>query len=171
MVYRTRTYIAADWDNDKDAVDQLHKWNDSDYWGLSFLDAHELQQSRDTSLPCSVKKSLKDRMDRSKQFVLIVGEKTAFLTKGSCQHCDSYNSHTHSCARGHSVEYRSYVDYECDIAVDAGIDIVVLYKFACVDKSLCPPDLRDSGRHARMVKICDGKCYWDYQSVKDAFGQ
>lgn len=33
MVYRTRTYIAADWDGDRDAVDQLHKWNDSDYWG------------------------------------------------------------------------------------------------------------------------------------------
>lgn len=31
MVYRTRTYIAADWDGDRDAVDQLHKWNDSNY--------------------------------------------------------------------------------------------------------------------------------------------
>ena len=28
-VYRTRTYIAADFDHDKDAVDQLHKWSDS----------------------------------------------------------------------------------------------------------------------------------------------
>ena len=55
MVYRTRTYIAADWDGDRDAVDQLHKWNDSDYWGLSFTDAHNLQQSRDSSLPCSIK--------------------------------------------------------------------------------------------------------------------
>lgn len=171
MVYRTRTYIAADWDNDKDAVDQLHKWNDSDYWGLSFLDAHELQQSRDTSLPCSIKKSLKDRMDCSKQFVLIVGEKTTALTKGGCQHCGSYNSHTYSCARGHNVDYRSYVDYECDIAVAAGIDIVVLYNATCVDKSLCPSGLRDLGRHARMAKYCDGKYYWDYQSVKDAFGQ
>lgn len=29
--YRTRTYIAADWDHDKDAVDQLHKWNNSNF--------------------------------------------------------------------------------------------------------------------------------------------
>lgn len=36
-LYRTRTYIAADFDNVKDAVDQLHKWNDSNYWSLSFL--------------------------------------------------------------------------------------------------------------------------------------
>ena len=53
MVYRTRTYIAADWDGDRDAVDQLHKWNDSNYWGLSFTDAHDLQQSRDSSLPAA----------------------------------------------------------------------------------------------------------------------
>ena len=39
MVYRTRTYIAADWDGDHDAVEQLHKWNESKYWGLSFTDA------------------------------------------------------------------------------------------------------------------------------------
>ena len=49
-VYRTRTYIAADFDNDKDAVDQLHKWNDSNYWSLSFTDAHDLQTSYDSSL-------------------------------------------------------------------------------------------------------------------------
>ena len=33
MVYRTKTYIAAEWDGDKDAVEQLKKWNDSNYWG------------------------------------------------------------------------------------------------------------------------------------------
>lgn len=26
MVYRTKTYIAADWDGDKNAVEQLYKW-------------------------------------------------------------------------------------------------------------------------------------------------
>ena len=39
MYYRTRTYIAGDWDNDKDAVDALHWWNDSSRYGLSFSDA------------------------------------------------------------------------------------------------------------------------------------
>ena len=47
--YRTRTYIAADFDHDKDAVDQLYKWNNSKYWSLSFTDAHELHTSSDTS--------------------------------------------------------------------------------------------------------------------------
>ena len=31
MYYRTRTYIAADWSGDYDAVEQLHKWNSSKY--------------------------------------------------------------------------------------------------------------------------------------------
>ena len=55
MFYRTRTYIAGDWDHDSDAVNQLHKWNDSDHWSLSFTDAHDLMQARDTSNNCSIK--------------------------------------------------------------------------------------------------------------------
>ena len=75
MAYRTRTYIAADWDHDLNAVDQLRKWNDSGYWSLSFTDAHELHQSRDTSKPCSIKASLRQRMDASKRFILVVGDR------------------------------------------------------------------------------------------------
>ena len=59
MTYRTRTYIAADWTNDYDAVERLHKWNDSEYWSLSFSDAHDLMQAYDSSLNCTIKKSLK----------------------------------------------------------------------------------------------------------------
>lgn len=169
MVYRTRTYIAADWDNDKDAVDQLHKWNDSNYWALSFTDAHDLQQSYDSSLPCSIKKSLKERMDRSKRFVLIVGDHTATVTKGGCHLCGSYNSHTYSCVRLHSVDYRSYIEYECDKAIEAEIDIVVLYNAARVERSKCPEAVRYKGKHTAMQYIENGKLYWDYQNVKKAF--
>ena len=42
MVNRTKTYIAADWDNDFDAVEQLHKWNDNPFYSkLDFVDVHE----------------------------------------------------------------------------------------------------------------------------------
>ena len=122
-LYRTRTYIAADFDNDKDAVDQLHKWNDSKHWSLSFTDAHELQKSYDSSLPCSIKKSLKERMDGSKTFVLIVGENTNTVTKGGCRYCGSYNSYFVICAKGNSVDHRSYIKYECDKAIEADIKI------------------------------------------------
>ena len=32
MGYRTKTYIAADWDGDKEAIDKLHEWNKSNYY-------------------------------------------------------------------------------------------------------------------------------------------
>ena len=35
MFYRTRTYIAGDWDHDSDAVNQLYKWNDSKHWSFN----------------------------------------------------------------------------------------------------------------------------------------
>ena len=64
---RNCTYIAADFDHDENAVKHLH-WMKSQ--GLiNFLDAHELQQSNDSSLACSIKKSLKYRMDNSYKFV------------------------------------------------------------------------------------------------------
>lgn len=168
--YRTRTYIAGDWDQDKDAVDQLHKWNDSNHWSLSFTDAHDLTSANDSSLNCSIKSSLKTRMDVSKTFVLIVGEHTNTVTAGSCQLCGSYNSYTHHCAKGYSVDYRSFIKYECDKAVEADIKIIVLYNSTKIEKGKCPEAVREKGTHATMVyKGKDGKYYWDYQSVKEAF--
>lgn len=164
MSYRTKTYIAADWDGDKDAVDQLYKWNNSNYWGLSFHDAHELHQSRDTSLKCSIKRSLAERLDASKTFVLIVGEHTASLTNGSCQHCGSYNSWTHSCARYYNVDTRSYIEFECEKAIRDGLKIVVLYNSTIIDKSKCPACIRYTGIHKPMRNFLG----WDYQTVKDA---
>lgn len=170
MTYRTKTYIAADWDHDKDAVDQLHKWNNSQYWSLSFSDAHDLTSSRDSSLNCTIKRSLKTRMDASKTFVLIVGEQTNTVTAGGCQWCNSYNSWTHACAKGYSVDYRSFIKYECAKAVEAGIKIIVLYNDVAVDRSKCPEDVRYKGTHKAMVyKGTDGQLYWDYNSVKAAF--
>ena len=169
MAYRTKTYIAGDWTGDKDAIDKLHQWNDSNYWSLSFTDAHDLTKSSDSSLNCSIKSSLKTRMDASKTFVLIVGDKTESVTAGSCRYCSSYNSWTSSCARGRSVDYRSYIKYECDKAVEAGIKIVVLYNSTTVSRSKCPEAVRYTGTHVAMVyKGTDGKYYWDYDAVKKA---
>lgn len=170
MAYRTKTYIAADWSGDKGAVDQLHKWNESNFLSLSFTDAHELTQARDESLNCSIKKSLATRFDASKTFVLIVGKETKTVRSGSCQYCASYNSFNQMCARGYSVDYRSYIEYECDKAILDGLTIVVLYNSAKVDKSKCPDCIKDKGTHAAMWYCKDEKNYWDYQSVKAAIG-
>ena len=69
---RTKTYIAADFDHDKDAVDLLYYWKNNKNLSFDFQDAHDLTQARDTSLYCSIKKSLRLRLNESKTFVLIV---------------------------------------------------------------------------------------------------
>lgn len=169
MTYRTKTYIAGDWTGDKDAIDKLYQWNDSNYWSLSFTNAHDLTQAKDSSLNCTIKRSLKTRMDASKTFVLVVGDKTNTVTAGGCQLCGSYNSWTISCAKGYTVDYRSYIKYECDKAAEAGIKIVVLYNSTSVSKSKCPESVRNIGTHVAMVyKGTDGKYYWDYNAIKKA---
>lgn len=174
-VYRTCTYIAGDWDNDNDAVIQLKKWNDGLRWNLSFTDVHDLTQSRDTSNNCSIKASLKQRMNISKTFVLIVGEKTNTIRSGACFLCPSYQSANFMrnypiCKRGYAIDNRSYVQYECDKAVEAGINIIVLYKSTVVNRSKCPEAVRFHGQHvAMLVRGNDNMLYWNYAAVKQAF--
>lgn len=167
MSYRTKTYIAADWDGDSDLVSTLQKWNESEYWSLSFPDAHELMQAHDTSKACSIKKSLHSRLDVSRTFVLIVGKQTTSLRKGSCQYCPSY---TGWCHRGYSVSTRSFIEYECDYAAKNIPRVIVLYNMAKVDRSLCPEAIRSIGSHLSAWRYSyeDGKYYWDYQSIKNA---
>jgi hypothetical protein len=168
MTYRTKTYIAADWTGDGDAVDKLYSWNNSSFLTLSFTDAHDLTQARDGSLNCSIKASLSTRLDASKTFVLIVGSNTKSLRAGSCQYCGSLNSWNNYCTHGSSVDYRSYIEYECEKAVRDNLKIVVLYNAASVDKSKCPDAVKNVGIHKAMCYYKDGKYYWDYQTVKAA---
>ena len=89
-MYRTKTYIAADWDNDKDVLEVFEDWKENNNLSFDYRDAHELIVSRDSSLKCSIKKSIREKIKASKKFVLIVGEKTKNLTNGSCHLCDKY---------------------------------------------------------------------------------
>lgn len=166
MGYRTKTYIAAEWDGDKDAVEQLHKWNDGQKWSLSFSDAHQVTQARDSSLNCNIKASLATRLDVSKTFILIVGQNTKSVRNGSCAYCKSYNNY--KCDKGYPVSFDSYIDYECKKAINDKLKIVVLYKAASVDKSKCPDSIKNVGNHIAMYYIEDKKYYWDYEAVKKA---
>lgn len=167
--YRTKTYIAGDWEHDKDAIEILQTWNENSRYGLSFSDAHKFKQARDSSLNCSIKRSLADRLNISKTFVLIVGEYTAKLRAGSCQFCNSYNSWTGLCARRYYVDFRSYIEYECEKAVASNIKIIVLYNSLFVNKNKCPSLMRLKGIHIPMRKIVNGVVIGDYTSIKKAF--
>lgn len=175
----TKTYIAASFDHDKDAVQNLYDWNDDKRLSFHFVDVHSLTQSYDTSLYCSIKRSLRERMAVSKTFVLIVGSHTKSVTKGSCSNCLNYTTlysnlyyGTSSCSKGISVNKQSYIDYECDLAIKEGAKIIVLYKSVYVDKSLCPEKVRNLGTHVAMkcrkYNLNGPYIDWDYQAVKSA---
>lgn len=173
MVYRTKTYLAGDWTGDKDAIDKIHEWNDSKFYSkLDFVDVHDFVQARDSSLPCTIKRSLHERMTMCKTFVLVVGEQTKHLRKGSCQFCDDSKSYyfygPSHCIHNHSIDNRSFVEYECEQAIKQGLRIVVLYNACRVNGSFCPDILIDKGTHVPMGYIKDGKTYWNYSAVRDA---
>ena len=165
---REYTYIAADFDNDNDAVKTLLWMNANDY--IDFNNAHAIQQSYDDSLACSIKRSLMLRMDESNKFVLIVGTHTNTVSKGGCQLCGSYNSYTSHCARNGNIDYRSFIKFECDKAVEAGIKIVVLYKDQEIERDLCPEVVRWKGTHRQMIyRGNDGQLHWDLSGIAQAF--
>lgn len=146
MYYRTKTYIAADWDNDIDAVEKLKEWNDKWYYSLGFVDVHEYIQARDSSQYCSIKQSLAERMSMCKTFILIVGEHTKNITKGSCSVCGK----RFSCNSSHNNDSRSYIEYECKLAVKSNLKIVVLYNSEKINKDLCPEIVRNIREHVAM---------------------
>lgn len=168
-MYRTQTYIAGDWTGDSDLINKLIEWNKSDHYNLHFSDVHNKIQSRDTSLYCSIKKSLATRLDMSKTFVLIVGQKTDLLTKGSCQYCSKYISYLAKCNAGGYIDYRSYIEFECQKAKRDGLKIVVIYNYLNIHREKCPECLRYVGTHIpAYYRAVDGKEYWNYSAIKSA---
>lgn len=173
MYYRTRTYLAGDWDGDKNLIQQIMDWNKNGNLALEFTDAHELKQARDGSLNCTIKNSLADRLNGSKLFVLIVGEKTDVVTSGSCSHCPEYRSYYLTCARGHNQDLRSYVEYECEKAArdyrNNKMRIVVIYNYMSIHKEKCPEAVRSIGAHiAGITRDIYGNAKFDYQAIKNA---
>ncbi len=66
------------------------------------------------------------------------------------------------------MDYRSYIEYECEKAVEAGIKIVVLYNSTTVDKSKCPDVLKSQGKHIPMLHYQNGIEDWNYTEIKNA---
>lgn len=173
MYYRTRTYLAGDWDGDKNLIQQIYEWKRNGYLTLDFTDAHDLTQSRDGSLNCTIKKSLSVRMNASKTFVLVVGDKTDSVTSGSCSHCESYLSSYNWCLREYSINRCSYVKYECEKAardaLNGYMQIVVIYNYMTVCREKCPEAVRYLGTHiAGIHRDAYGNPKFDYQAIKNA---
>lgn len=172
MIYRTKTYVAGAWDEDSDAIDMLHRWNDGDKWKLSFKDAHEITSCRDSSKACTIKNSLRSRLDISKNFILIVSSQTNSRKKGSCQYCPNYSVRL-GCSSNRNTDLRSFIDYECNYVVTHSNNfnkIIALYNSVNVNKNLCPASIKDVATHIPLKHwktdiLGNRKIDWCYQNV------
>lgn len=88
MAYRNGTYIAfhAEGKTDPTASDikyyrMLKMWHESDGTEFRFVNSHEkVAAVRNSSLADTIKRSLRERLDNSKNMVLIIGPKTKLDT-------------------------------------------------------------------------------------------
>ena len=117
MAYKNKTYLSFDGDNDIQYYYLMKAWkaNQNDFFQeFNFYDAHEINTIKDTYTEATIKNKLSEKLENSKLFVLLVGEKTKFLYK--------------------------YVRWEIEQAIALNIPIVVvnLNGMRQMDDELCP---------------------------------
>lgn len=81
MVYRNKTYVAFDGDNDINYYRAMQMWRKSDNNKFNFYDSHDLNNALDSSSEETIKRKLRERLVNSKTFVLLIGEGTRYLYK------------------------------------------------------------------------------------------
>lgn len=118
MAKRTRTYVAFDADSDIHWYRLLQAWKAHDGIDFDFNNAHDLTKILPDSGEEAIKRSLRERMNNSKIFVILVGEETKRL--------------------------RKYVPWEIEIAQKADLPIIVvnLNKKRAMDSEFCPSGLQ-----------------------------
>jgi|SRR5690348_4734132 len=117
MAYRNKTYVCFDGDNDMSYYRLMTAWKANDNHDFNFHNAHDINSARDSSAEESIKKQLRERFANSKLLIVLIGEKTRYLTK--------------------------FVKWEMEVALRLSIPIVGVN----LDKSrqqtnLCPPTIK-----------------------------
>lgn len=134
MAYRNRTYTVFDGDNDMWAYAYMKGWKANRHIDFDFYDAHDIQKMPRAQDETYVKAGLQQRLQNTKQAVVLCGGSTKNL-------------------------YR-FVRWEIESCLDKGIPIVVanLNKMRSFDSNLCPPILHGRGAMhvafgARIIKF------------------
>lgn len=119
MAYRNKTYVCFDGDTDMHYYRLMQAWHQNDRSPFSFYNAHDLNTSRDTSQEASIKQQLRTRLLNSKVFVVLIGERTRYLTK--------------------------FVKWEMEQAIGLDLPIigVNLNGRRAMDQTRCPPTIRE----------------------------
>ncbi len=81
MAYRNKTYVCFDGDHDMQYYRLMQAWHQNDRSLFAFFNAHDLNSARDTSQEASIKRQLQIRLNNSNVFVVLIGERTRYLTK------------------------------------------------------------------------------------------
>lgn len=81
MAYTNKTYVAFDADNDIRYYRLMQAWKQNDNTVFNFYDAHDLNNLMSWASEETIKAKLRERLQSTKVFVLLVGEKTKFLRK------------------------------------------------------------------------------------------
>ena len=120
MAYRNKTFVSFDGDNDMSYYRLMQAWHQNDNTAFSFYNAHDLNTARDSSQEESIKRQLIERLLNSKIFVLLIGEKTRYLTR--------------------------FVKWEMDQALSLGLPIigVNLNGLRQQDPERCPPTIQNA---------------------------
>lgn len=115
MSYRNKTYVAFDADTDIQYYRIMTAWKENDKIDFDFHNAHDLNNLMKTSSEETIKRRLRERLNNTKSFILLVGEHTKNLTK--------------------------FVRWEILTAIDKDIPIICvnLNGKKEMDNDLCPP--------------------------------
>ena len=118
MPYRNKTYICFHGDTDMHNYRLMTAWKAHDGFDFNFHNAHDLNTARDSSEEASIKRQLSERFANSKLFVVLIGEKTRYLTK--------------------------FVRWEMDVALRLGLPIIGVNLNGSRERDdRCPPAIRD----------------------------
>lgn len=119
MAYKNKTYVCFDADSDIKYYRLMQAWKENGQIAFNFHNAHEINNLRDGSSELTIKNKLRERLQNTKVFVILIGEKTKNLYK--------------------------YVRWEIEYAIEKDIPIIAvnLNGEKELDNNLCPPILKD----------------------------
>lgn len=149
MPYRNKTYVAFDADSDINYYRLMKAWKQSDYSTFAFYDAHDLNNLRNWSNENTIKQRLKERLNNTKIFILLIGESTRFHYK--------------------------FVRWEIEQAIKMNLPIVGvnLNGQRSIDTERCPPILKKElaiyvSFNSKIIETAlDNWGYWHYQHQKE----
>lgn len=119
MAYRNKTYVCFDADTDIHYYRLMQAWCENESFNFAFHNAHDLNNLLPTSSEETIKRKLRERLQNTKIFVVLIGEHTRNLHR--------------------------FVRWEMEQALKLEIPIIAvnLNKKRRMDNDRCPPIIRD----------------------------